>query len=213
VPERKPVTVAASTGAVADFELGRGARLAGTVIDGASAKALEGAAVTIEGQGGLTSSVPLATRATTDATGRFVLDGLPPGRCSLFVAASGHHARVVGPLTVAGEAELPPITVDLTPVRDGEAPSIELVGIGAVLRPVGDGLTIQDVILGGGAAEAGLKAGDAILEVEGRSCTYLGFDGAIQLIRGPEGTSVRLLVQRQGGKSETLSVPRRRIRR
>jgi hypothetical protein len=213
VPERKPVTIAAGAGAVTDFELGRGARLSGTVIDGVSKKPLEGAAVSLEGQAGLTGSIPLATRATTDAAGRFVLEGLPPGRCSLFVAASDHHARIVGPLTVAGETELPPVTVDLTPVREGETPSIELVGIGAVLKAEGDGLTIQDAIAGGGAAAAGLKAGDVILAVEGQAATTLGFDGAIQLIRGPEGTSVRLLVRRQGGAPEELLVPRRRIRR
>jgi hypothetical protein len=208
-----PVSMAAGAGAVADFELGRGARLAGTVVDGATNKPLEGAAVSVEGQAGLTGAIPLATRATTDVTGRFLLEGLAPGRCSLFVAAADHHARIVGPLTVEGEAELPPVTVALSPVREGETPSVELVGIGAVLKAEGDGLTVQDAVAGGGAAEAGLKTGDVILAIEGQAATTLGFDGSIQLIRGPEGTAVRLLVRRQGGAPEELLVPRRQIRR
>ena len=214
VSERRAVTIDAGARAtVADFELGRGARLAGIVIDGATRRPLEGAAVSLEGRAGLTAAVPLTTRATTDAAGRFVLEGLPPGRCSLFVAAAGHHARIVGPLTVADEADLPPVTVDLTPVREGEAPSIELFGIGAVLQAEGDGLTVKAVFPGSGAAEAGLVAGDVVLAVEGQAATDLGLDGAIQLIRGPEGTTVRLLVRRQGAAPEEIVVPRRRIRR
>jgi hypothetical protein len=213
VPERRPVTVGAGAAAVADFDLGRGARLTGQVIDGVTRRPLEGAAVSLEGRAGLTGSVPLTTRATTDAAGRFLLEGLPPGRSSLFVAASGHHARIVGPLTVGTESELPPVTVDLTPVREGETPGIELVGIGAVLKAEGEGLTVQDVIVGGGAAEVGLKAGDVLLAVEGQPVATLGFDGAIQLIRGPEGTTVRLLARRQGGAPEEILAPRRRIRR
>jgi hypothetical protein len=214
VPERRAVTIpAGAPGAVADFELGRGARLAGTVIDGATRQPLEGAAVSLEGRAGLTASVPLSTRATTDGAGRFVLEGLPPGKCSLFVAAAGHHARIVGPLTVEGEADLPPVTVDLTALREGETPSVELVGIGAVLKAEGDGLTIQEAIAGGGAAEVGLVPGDVVLAVDGQPVTSLGLDGAIQLIRGPEGTTVRLLCRRQGAAPEEIVVPRRRIRR
>jgi C-terminal processing protease CtpA/Prc len=69
------------------------------------------------------------------------------------------------------------------------------------------------VIAGGGAAAAGLEAGAAILAVDGQPATTLGFDGAIQLIRGPGGTAVRLLAPRPGAVPGKMQVPRRRIRR
>jgi C-terminal processing protease CtpA/Prc len=98
-------------------------------------------------------------------------------------------------------------------VADGEEPTIELAGIGAVLSAKDDVLLIGRVVEGGGAAEAGLTVGDAILAVDGAPVARLGFAGSIQRIRGPEGTAVQLSVRKVGAEDAvTLAVTRRRLR-
>jgi carboxyl-terminal processing protease len=46
------------------------------------------------------------------------------------------------------------------------------------------------------AAQSGLLPGDVVLEVEGRKTLGLSLEDSVSMIRGPAGTSVRLLVQR-----------------
>lgn len=72
-------------------------------------------------------------------------------------------------------------------------------GIGAVvnLTEVGH-VVIVRAFEGGPADQNGLMAGDVILEVDGTDTLGLTLDEAVGMIRGPEGTPVRLLVQRQG---------------
>jgi len=67
----------------------------------------------------------------------------------------------------------------------------------------------------GGAAEAGLVAGDLILRIDGRPVAELGFQNAIQALRGPEDSSVQLQVRRPGPPPSELSltVYRRLFRR
>ena len=65
---------------------------------------------------------------------------------------------------------------------------------------------------GGGAAQAGLSEGDEILSVDGQPVTELGFRGAIQNIRGPEGSCVPLGVRRAHSQQiSEINVCRRRI--
>ena len=73
-------------------------------------------------------------------------------------------------------------------------------GIGAALRKpkLADPLVIWRVFDGTPAARAGLKRGDVILAVDGRDVSDLTLDGAVALIRGPEGSTVRLLIHRFG---------------
>ncbi|MCC6899219.1 MAG: carboxypeptidase regulatory-like domain-containing protein [Polyangiaceae bacterium] len=195
----------------ADVGLLRGATLVGVVRDANTHAPLEGAKVSIEGRGGGGEGAQqLLPVAVSDAGGRFELSGLPPGQRSIFVAASRHHARVIA---VVVDEKLSPIVIELTPTEPGEAPRIELLGIGAVLAAKDDAMLIGKVVAGGGAAEAGLAPGDAILAVDGASVVTLGFEGTIQRIRGPEGTSVSLLVRRgDGGAPGPVVVVRRRIK-
>jgi hypothetical protein len=79
--------------------------------------------------------VPLAAEALSGEDGRFELRGAPVGRLSLSVIAPGHHGRILGGLEVKAGQDLGPLAVDLAPTKPGEAPRIELVGIGAVLGP------------------------------------------------------------------------------
>jgi C-terminal processing protease CtpA/Prc len=135
-----------------------------------------------------------------------------PGRRSIFFTAEQHHARLVSVETREGETA-GPLIIDLGAIAKGEDPRLELVGIGAVLEAKGDALMIKQALPGGGAAEAGLIAGDGILFIEGESVLKLGFSGGIESIRGPEGTYVKLEIRRVDGTVTSVVVPRRRLER
>ena len=71
-------------------------------------------------------------------------------------------------------------------------------GIGAVVNLDDAGhVVIVHPFAGGPAQEAGLTGGDVILEIEGQDTLGLSLEEAVSMIRGPEGTAVRLLVQRE----------------
>jgi len=71
-------------------------------------------------------------------------------------------------------------------------------GIGAYVGIRDEQLMIIAPIPGSPAAEAGIRAGDVILEVDGNSTQEMSLEEAVLYIRGPEGTSVELLVLHQG---------------
>ncbi|HZO14164.1 MAG TPA: carboxypeptidase regulatory-like domain-containing protein, partial [Polyangiaceae bacterium] len=195
----------------ASFALGRGGRIRGVVVDGKSREALQRARVSLEGHYLGTGEVPLLASATTDEHGRFEIGGVSTGPQSIFAAASDHHARVLAGLSVPAGGVLD-VTVELTPLEEGETPTIELAGIGAVLSAKDDVLVIGEIVTGGGAAEAGLVPGDAIIAIEGVPVAEIGFAGAVQRIRGPEGSSVTLTIRKGTGDTLTLEVLRRRVR-
>jgi hypothetical protein len=195
----------------ADAALETGGRLAGRVRDEATGSPLPGARVSVEGAlEAAASTFPVLAEATAGADGRFVLAGLPR-RFSIQVAAAGHHARVLGGLEVGPGETRGPVEIALRPVAEGESPGLDLVGIGLVLAPMGDGLAVVQVLPGGGAAEAGLARGDLVLRVDGAPVAELGFGGAIDAIRGPEGTRVSLGVRR-GERTFVVSAVRRLVR-
>ena len=74
-----------------------------------------------------------------------------------------------------------------------------------------DGLVLGTLVASGGAAGAGLHAGDVVLRVDGQTIAELGFGEAIQRLRGEEGTVVRLEVRRADGSVGTVDVVRRPI--
>jgi carboxyl-terminal processing protease len=85
------------------------------------------------------------------------------------------------------------------------------VGLGVALEPHVVPLRILNVIPGGPAREAGLRADDRILEVGAVRCSDVGAERAADLLRGPEGSQVRLLVQRPDGQLIDQIVGRRRV--
>ena len=87
----------------------------------------------------------------------------------------------------------------------------DLTGIGIVgcqNRRTG-GICVLDMYEGSTAAEFGIERFDVIIEVDGEAVTYLGYEGAMERIRGEEGTSVELMVYRER-TDETLSLHVRR---
>lgn len=85
------------------------------------------------------------------------------------------------------------------------------VGLGIALQPHEVPLRILNTIPGGPAVEAGLQAGDLILEVGSVRCEEVGPERAADLLRGPERSQVRLLVQKSDGEERELIVGRRRV--
>ncbi|MEW6081237.1 MAG: S41 family peptidase [Bacillota bacterium] len=59
-------------------------------------------------------------------------------------------------------------------------------------------VTVIAPVKGSPADEAGLRAGDQILSVDGKDITQATLEEAVRLIRGPEGTPVDLQVTRDG---------------
>jgi carboxyl-terminal processing protease len=74
----------------------------------------------------------------------------------------------------------------------------QLEGIGAVLG-VRNGLpTVVAPIAGSPAQKAGIRPGDVIVKVDGKSVSSLSLDEVVRLVRGPEGTTVNLTINHRG---------------
>ena len=78
-------------------------------------------------------------------------------------------------------------------------------GIGAQVTLTDAGLTVIAPIPGAPAEAAGIRAGDLILAVDGASVTGLTLIEAVNLIRGPGGSEVILLI-RHAGSDENVSI-------
>ena len=79
----------------------------------------------------------------------------------------------------------------------------ELQGIGVLVEDIEGEVTVISPFEGSPAEAAGLEPGDVLLEADGVELTGLGLAAAANLIRGPAGTTVHLVVQRDG---ETFEV-------
>jgi len=73
-------------------------------------------------------------------------------------------------------------------------------GIGAYVDMANDksSIIIVSPIEGGPAEAVGIKGGDKVLKVDGESIVGMSLNEAIALIRGPEGSSVTLTIERLG---------------
>ena len=88
----------------------------------------------------------------------------------------------------------------------------EFGGIGAHVTVKDGQLTIIAPIAGSPADEAGIRAGDIIVEVDGQPTAEMSLAEAVLKIRGPEGTSVRLLILHQGDtEPEEIEITRAKI--
>jgi carboxyl-terminal processing protease len=83
-------------------------------------------------------------------------------------------------------------------------------GVGMEVTQVSRGLRVARVFDGSPAEQAGIRAGDRIVAVNGRSLAAQSSTRATALIRGRPGTFVTLTVQR-GGRRRTLRVKRARV--
>jgi hypothetical protein len=198
-----------------EIALMRGGRVHGTVVDEQTNMPIAGARVSCEGNilAGNDSALAVLASSMTDARGFFELRGVGVGLRSIVVAAADHHMRIISGLEVTNDGDVGPLTVELAPVAEGEEPTFELCGIGAVLAPSEDGLTVGKTLAAGGAQKAGLGQGDTIVAIDGTPVNELEFREAVERIRGVEGTDVRLTVRRIGSTDTVeIVVMRRRVR-
>jgi len=84
------------------------------------------------------------------------------------------------------------------------------IGVTIAVREDGQGFDILQVEPGGGAHDAGVLPGDILYTVEGQSAAELGTSGCSELIRGDEGTFVKVTVLREEEELE-FSLERKTI--
>ncbi|MGH2724484.1 MAG: S41 family peptidase [Actinomycetota bacterium] len=84
------------------------------------------------------------------------------------------------------------------------------VGIGVWLESSAQGLRVTSIVEGSPAEAAGLKAGDIIAEADGHPMGGVGVDEAARVLRGPEGTTVTLVVV-SGKEEREVEVTRARV--
>ena len=84
-------------------------------------------------------------------------------------------------------------------------------GIGATVSRQEEHIVIVQPFLGSPAEQAGVRAGDVILEVNGESAVGWTVDRAVLTIRGPRGTTVTLTVRHSDGTEEVIEIVRDRI--
>lgn len=86
----------------------------------------------------------------------------------------------------------------------------EFTGIGVVVESIDGAITVISPIEGTPAEAAGLRPGDILREANGIDLTDMDLTEAADIIRGPEGTPVTLVIERDGER-QTLEIIRARI--
>lgn len=89
-----------------------------------------------------------------------------------------------------------------------EQTSGEVSGIGIRLKKEGQALIISEILAGSPAEQAGLRAGDVVLLIDGRSGNNLTISGASEIIRGESGSQLTVTVRHADSQEETLIVTR-----
>ena len=85
-------------------------------------------------------------------------------------------------------------------------------GVGIIISRRDGKITVIAPMAGTPAASVGLRAGDVISAVGGEPTEDLSLDDVVDLVRGPEGTAVRLTITRPGIKDDfTVDITRTRI--
>lgn len=104
-----------------------------------------------------------------------------------------------------------PFTVYLPPVQNDnfkEGMAGQFQGIGAELGVKDKGIIVIAPLSGSPALKAGVRAGDAILEVDGESTSNWTLSQAVEKIRGPKGTSVLLTIAQTGKEPKEVKIVR-----
>jgi hypothetical protein len=83
-----------------------------------------------------------------------------------------------------------------TPWGAGAAGQPPMAGIGVLVQRLGGLITVVDLVEGGPAHLSGqLKIGQVVLEVDGQAVDQLSFKSVLQIIRGPVGSTISLMIQ------------------
>jgi len=88
----------------------------------------------------------------------------------------------------------------------------EYAGIGALISKQGDKIVIAEPYEGFPAQKSGLKAGDILLEVEGKNTEKMNTEDVSNLLKGPANKAVKIKYERYGDKKPvTIDVVREKI--
>jgi carboxyl-terminal processing protease len=88
----------------------------------------------------------------------------------------------------------------------------KISGIGAQLAIVDDRLTVTTPLEDSPALKAGIRPGDQIVAVDGKNTRGMSMSDATQLLLGPAGTVVKLIVAHPEGVVEELAITRGEVR-
>jgi carboxyl-terminal processing protease len=138
--------------------------------------------------------------ATTERYGTKV-----PGRDIAYSAISGMLGSVNDKYTVFLDPK------DYAALNEGLDRSFSGVGIVMQIDPQTKLLNVGEVVEGGPAEKAGVKAGDVIMQVDGKSTKGLSNEENSKMLRGRAGTVVRLDIVRDGKPIPQVSVTRATI--
>ncbi len=111
-------------------------------------------------------------------------------------------------------ASLDPYSSFMSNSQYGEAMSqIEgnFVGLGVELRTNEDHLQVVNVIPGGPADAGNVAPNDRIIAVDGQSVKETGSEKAADMLRGIEGSYISITVERDGMKTQSVRLQRRRV--
>lgn len=79
----------------------------------------------------------------------------------------------------------------------------EYGGIGSLIRRSGDHTIVAEPYEGFPAAKAGLKAGDILLKIDGKSTEGIAIDKISDMLKGKPGTDLTILIDRYGQEEPT----------
>lgn len=85
-------------------------------------------------------------------------------------------------------------------------------GVGAMIRKIGDYVYFAEPYENSPAANAGVRAGDKILSIDGRSMEKKNTEDVSTSLKGPKGTTISVKIERPDGKQETIQVTRDEIK-
>jgi carboxyl-terminal processing protease len=85
------------------------------------------------------------------------------------------------------------------------------VGLGVELKSIENALLIVKTITGSPAERAGIRSGDRIVAVDGRTVQELSTDQAANMLQGQEGTTVQVTITSPGQLPRVISVRREQV--
>lgn len=155
----------------------------------------------------IVESRPVATQGEAETLGTWIartahsLLGVPPAVTLMEMAAAA-----VGGLDEYSSFLTTGQLDDLYAQIEGN-----FVGLGVELKAASDGLLVVHVIPGSPAERSGIRAGDHLVGVGGRSIGGMGVDEAAQLLQGPEGSLVTLAILRAPAPARAVTVRREHV--
>ena len=106
------------------------------------------------------------------------------------------HASISGMLKTLDPHSYYMDETEFRAMRDEQRGSF--FGIGSIISQQPDGIVIVSTVRGGPSEKAGLRAGDNIKEIDGKSTENWTSAAAVAKLRGEKGTVVEVAVQRMG---------------